>query len=70
MPEGKPAGIACVQLTADMRCAIFESPERPACCSGLQPSMEMCGNDREHALTWLTWLEEATRPGGRSTAGY
>jgi Fe-S-cluster containining protein len=61
MPDGKPAGVRCVQLTEDLRCAIFGSPERPACCSGLQASAEMCGNDRIHALHWLQKLEEATR---------
>lgn len=63
MPDGKPAGIACVQLTEDLRCAIFGSPDRPACCGGLQPSPEMCGNDRVHALVWLAELEIATRGG-------
>lgn len=62
MPNGKPAGVACVQLTDDFRCAIFGKPERPRCCSGLNPSMEMCGESREQALEWLTSLEEETRP--------
>jgi uncharacterized protein len=57
---GKPAGAACVHLTTDMRCAIFGRPERPACCSGLQPSIEMCGDSRAAALTWLAKLERAT----------
>ena len=61
MPDGKPAGVRCVQLTADLRCAIFGSPERPACCRGLQASVEMCGNDRVYALNCLQKLEEATR---------
>ncbi|MBU0602691.1 MAG: YkgJ family cysteine cluster protein [Gammaproteobacteria bacterium] len=61
MPEGKPAGVRCVQLTADNRCAIFSSPERPACCAGLQPAVDMCGSSREHALVWLETLEAATR---------
>lgn len=60
MPRGKPAGVACAQLTDDLRCAIFGQPRRPACCGGLQPSAEMCGDDREHALVWLTRLEQAT----------
>lgn len=59
----KPAGIPCRHLTADYACAIFGRPERPACCSGLQPSAEMCGESREEALTWLTELERATAPG-------
>ncbi len=56
----KPAGQACDYLTRDLRCSIFGSAERPACCSGLQPSAEMCGTDREAALAWLALLEAAT----------
>jgi Fe-S-cluster containining protein len=62
MPDGKPAGVRCVQLLDDMRCAIFGKPERPAFCGGIQPSLEMCGNDRSHALQWLTRLEIETAP--------
>lgn len=62
MPLGKPAGVPCVQLTADLGCALFGRPERPACCGGLQPSAEMCGDDRNAALTWLARLEVLTRP--------
>ncbi len=62
MPEGKPAGIPCIQLTPDLRCALFGHPARPACCSGLQASPEMCGRDRGQALMWLTALERATQP--------
>jgi hypothetical protein len=61
MPQGKPAGVRCVQLMADNRCAIFGKPERPGFCAGLQPSEEMCGGDREYALQWLGELERATR---------
>jgi uncharacterized protein len=56
----KPAGVPCRHLTAELRCAIFGQPERPACCSGLQPSVEMCGESREEALAWLAALERAT----------
>jgi hypothetical protein len=62
MPHGKPAGVRCVQLLDDYRCALFGRPERPAFCGGLQPSEQMCGASREHALVWLTQLEQATRP--------
>ena len=62
MPNGKPAGVACVQLDADGRCRVFGLPQRPAFCGGLQPSMEMCGDSREDALRWLAQLEQATRP--------
>src|ERR1700761_6352815 len=62
MPAGKPAGVRCVQLSDDLRCAIFGRPERPACCSGLQPQLEMCGSTRGEALAWLTQLEAQTQP--------
>ncbi|MFM2404658.1 MAG: hypothetical protein RL223_2538 [Pseudomonadota bacterium] len=62
MPHGKPAGVPCVQLDEQLRCRIFGRPERPDFCGGLQPSAEMCGSQREHAMRWLTRLEEATRP--------
>ncbi|OOG49844.1 YkgJ family cysteine cluster protein [Rhodanobacter sp. C01] len=61
MPHGKPAGVRCVQLTDDNRCAIFGDPRRPAVCSGLKPELAMCGMDRQHALTYLDALEMATR---------
>jgi len=62
MPHGKPAGVPCVQLMADQRCAIFGRPERPACCGGLQPSAEMCGDTRGEAMLWLDRLEAETAP--------
>lgn len=62
MPNGKPAGVRCAQLTDDLRCAIFGRPERPKCCAGLKPDPEMCGEDREHALAWIARLEIETRP--------
>lgn len=62
MPQGKPAGARCVHLDDDKRCALFGQPDRPACCTGLKPSVEMCGSSREYALHWLAGLETATRP--------
>ncbi|WP_285403490.1 YkgJ family cysteine cluster protein [Luteibacter sp. ME-Dv--P-043b] len=60
MPHGKPAGVRCIQLTEDNRCAIFGRPERPKVCGGLRPEVSMCGGDRQHALGWLGELEAAT----------
>ena len=62
MPNGKPAGVPCVQLDEQLRCRLFGQPERPAVCSGLQPSPEMCGDSREQALRWLGYLEVVTTP--------
>ena len=56
----KPAGMRCMHLTEDLRCAIFGSDRRPSCCSGLQASAEMCGGHRDEALAWLARLEADT----------
>jgi hypothetical protein len=61
MPHGKPAGIPCVQLLPDLRCALFGKPERPAFCVSLRPTEEMCGSGRDEALDYLERLERATR---------
>ena len=63
MPQGKPAGVRCVQLDADNACRIFDQPGRPAVCSQLQPSAQMCGADARHALAWLARMETLTAPG-------
>jgi len=62
MPQGKPAGVRCVQLSPDHRCLIFGRPERPDVCTRLRPSEEMCGASREEALDFLEGLERATSP--------
>ena len=62
MPQGKPAGVRCVQLDAQERCRLFGHPERPAVCLSLQPTREMCGKSREQALTWLRSMELLTAP--------
>lgn len=62
MPHGKRAGERCAHLTPELACELFGRPERPAVCSSLQPSAEMCGDDPGHALVWLTRLEQATQP--------
>lgn len=66
MPQGKPAGVPCVQLDEHLRCRIFGQPERPAVCGQLMPSLEMCGHGNDggrHARHYLMELERLTRPG-------
>jgi uncharacterized protein len=60
MPNGKAAGVRCVQLNEMNQCMIFGKPERPAVCQSLQASVEMCGDTREHALHYLSRLEQLT----------
>lgn len=62
MPDGKPANIPCIQLDAHKRCQIFDSPLRPRVCTGLQPSREMCGFNRQQATDYLIYLEVQTAP--------
>ena len=64
MPEGKPAGVRCVQLTADNRCAIFGRPERPPVCQRLRPTRSMCGSGDAEAMAILAALEAATARAG------
>lgn len=58
----KPAGQRCLHLTPDNACAIFGHPDRPAVCSSLQPSLEMCRDTREQAMRWLGHVEQQTAP--------
>ncbi len=62
MPEGKPAGVRCIQLDENNRCRIFGSPLRPKVCSSLQPSKEMCKASNEDAFKYLEELERLTNP--------
>ncbi len=60
MPQGKPAGVACIHLTAERRCGIFHSPMRPRVCADFMADEQVCGNDAEEALQILAWWEQAT----------
>jgi hypothetical protein len=64
MPQGKPAGARCVQLTIDLKCALFGKPVRPAICTRFAPTEEMCGTSAEEALPYLSRMEHLTSPGG------
>lgn len=63
-PAGKPAGVPCPQLTADLCCRLFGRPERPAVCVRLRPAAEMCQAGPAAAQRWLAALELATLPKG------
>lgn len=65
MPQGKPAGVRCLHLDTQLRCALFGDPRRPAVCGSLQATPAMCGQSREEALVYLHDLEQATRPAPR-----
>lgn len=60
MPDGKPAGVRCIQLDAAQRCRLFGHPHRPEVCVSFGPASEMCGESAYDALIWLDKLEKAT----------
>ena len=57
MPNGKPAGIACIHLTADFACAIFGRLERPRFCSQFKAEVLFCGYSRAQALELIAAVE-------------
>lgn len=60
MPEGKPAGVRCIQLTDQNYCKLFGKPERPTVCSTFKALADVCGTENEHAYQLLTQLEIKT----------
>lgn len=60
MPDGKPAGIRCIQLSDDNLCKIFGSPERPELCDTFKATEDVCGTSNEEALLLISLLESET----------
>ena len=61
MPEGKPAGVACVNLDRDTwRCRIWGTDEYPSVCHRFKPCESTCGETREQALELINQLELLT----------
>ena len=60
MPNGKPAGVRCLHLSAEDLCLLFGKPERPVFCAGFAASPDICGEVKEDALRIIGWLEEQT----------
>lgn len=60
MPNGKPAGVRCVQLSEDNLCLIFGHPDRPKVCSSLKAEQIMCGRSNAEAMVYLIELEQLT----------
>ncbi len=60
MPNGKPAGVRCVQLDDDNLCKLFGTPQRPAVCGDFDFDHELCGDSREEALRLIGEWERLT----------
>jgi uncharacterized protein len=57
LPDGKPAGVRCIHLTEEYKCAIFAGPGRPKVCDAFKAEEIICGTCREEAMQMLTELE-------------
>ena len=58
MPYGKEAGVRCINLKDDYRCAIYNDPEYPKVCSGFKAEPAFCGSDSEEAMKILELLSK------------
>ena len=62
MPDGKPAGVRCVQLSDDNRCLLYGDPRRPLVCIQFRAMPDVCGASREEAMRLLAEMERETEP--------
>jgi len=62
MPDGKPAGVRCVNLSDRNTCTIYGRKDYPKVCGSLKPTEEMCKASFEEAFAYLTKLERLTQP--------
>jgi Fe-S-cluster containining protein len=61
MPQGKPAGVTCVNLDLETRkCRIWGSDSYPEVCRRFAADPAVCGDNRQQALTLLQRLEIET----------
>lgn len=60
MPQGKPAGVRCIQLNEQNLCKLFGKPERPEVCHQFKACSDVCGTSNEIALQTITELENIT----------
>ena len=58
MPSGKPAGVRCIHLLDDYRCAIYNDPYKPKVCSDFKAEPDFCGTRREEAIRILFSLSQ------------
>jgi hypothetical protein len=62
MPQGKPAGVACINLDLESyRCRIWGTDEYPPLCRNFKPCESVCGESRQEAIDLIDRLELSTR---------
>lgn len=57
MPNGKPAGVACVHLNRQMQCELFTDTRRPKVCASFQSEVSFCAENRHQALRIMLAME-------------
>lgn len=60
MPNGKPAGMRCINLSEGNECTLYGRPERPAFCKAWPPTAELCGDSFEQAMGRIAALDRHT----------
>ncbi|WP_062268724.1 YkgJ family cysteine cluster protein [Endozoicomonas arenosclerae] len=60
MPNGKPAGVRCVQLDDGNLCKIFGQSGRPDVCADFKADHGVCGEENTLAMSNLIELEMLT----------
>lgn len=58
MPNGKPAGVRCINLDEQNRCTVYD--QRPSVCRNFTADRDTCGSNFEEALVLISELESAT----------
>ncbi len=62
MPNGKPPGVRCVNLSDTNECRIHNSPDYPEVCRNFTAVPEICGETFEEAFANISELERLTAP--------
>lgn len=60
MPNGKPAGVRCINLNDENLCKIFGLVSRPKLCDQFKAELETCGENAAQAFINITLLEQQT----------
>jgi uncharacterized protein len=60
MPQGKPAGVRCIQLDKSNLCKLFGHSSRPSVCLEFKFSEDLCGQTNPEAFYLLENLESLT----------
>ncbi|TBR25737.1 YkgJ family cysteine cluster protein [bacterium] len=64
MPDGKPAGVRCVNLDDAGLCGLWGKPNYPPVCAAFKPQRWVCGETASEAMALISELEARTRPDG------